>query len=124
MPGLDDVSFSAHVWSDRPAPLLGMSQTESRVTLKPANELLRSIIEQLQLKFPPTHMSYERLAVDLRVEKGIFQTEAPLVKLTGVQVQGLAGLDTNLNIRWPGRSRGPAPKLRDVIYAAQKALAP
>ena len=87
--------------------------------VKPANELLRRITEQLRIDFPPSALTYRNLALDFQVARGRVRTSPALLTLSGVQMQGVNGLvtDTDLRIFLGGSGR-----LRDLIYNFQRAF--
>jgi len=122
---LDRIDFSAQVRSAADgAHLPGILQTASGITLKPANQFVQLLTNNLNLTLPPRALQYNQMALDFRVQQGQVQTEPVLLTLSGVQVFGVAGLalDSKVRILWGGRGREPAPLLRDLIYTAERVM--
>ena len=124
---LDHVDISAQVHSAADgAHLPGITQAETGLAWKPASQLLQLLTSGLDLSFPPRAMQYQRMALDFQVRQGQVQTEPVLVTLSGVQAPGINGLtvDSDVRVHWGGHGVEPSPKLRDLIYAFQRALEP
>jgi hypothetical protein len=124
---LDSVDFSVQVRSAADgAHLPGILQTESGLTLKPANQFLQLLTSGLNVTSPPRALQYQNVALDFRVRQGRVQTEPELLTLSGVQVFGVGGLtlDSKVRVLWGGRAQEPAPLLRDLIYTVQRAMEP
>jgi hypothetical protein len=124
---LDSVDFSVQVRSAADgAHLPGILQTESGITLKPANQFLQLLTSSLNLTSAPRALQYQDMALDFRVRQGQVQTEPELLTLSGVQVFGVDGLtlDSKVRVMWGGRGQEPAPLLRDLIYTVQRSMEP
>jgi hypothetical protein len=124
---LDHVDISAQVRSAADgAHLPGIAQAETGLAWKPAGELLQLLTGRLNLAFPPRAVQYQRMALDFQVKQGQVQTEPVLVTLSGVSVPGVNGLtvDSDVRVHWGGHGVEPAPRLRDLIYAFQRAMEP
>jgi hypothetical protein len=118
--GLDHLDLSLAVRrSQETAALPGMVQIAMGLDLKPANEALRLITDRLNIAFPPSALTYRDLALNFNVEQGRIHNTHEVLKLSGVQMQGVNGLvtDTDLRIFLGGRGR-----LRDLVYNFQRAF--
>lgn len=94
---------------------IGRLQFESDFDVKPMNNLMRQIANDIQFRYPPAAITWEGARLKLLLKDGVLQNDVPIVALTGVQGarNNLAPFSSTLRL-FAGRDR--STRFQDIVH--------
>jgi hypothetical protein len=120
IPGLDRISLGVDVrTSSRGRTLPGFFQLRSGAQVRTLNEILDRVIEDIQLKSPPSSIFFQNLALKLDVDRGKVQTDQPWLRLEGLRILSSDDLHVEGSIRLHGARNGETLDIRDLLSTFQ-----
>jgi hypothetical protein len=128
--GLDQIGIKMRLYrSPNARNVRGIFQFSADTEVDLMNELLNTIIRDLQLGAPPQLFSYQDLSSRFQVSDGKVETDFPLLEIRNLKMVTTDLLDLEGDIRLHlGRKWQKLPgeelRLRDLVYFFQRFLAP
>jgi hypothetical protein len=107
----------------RNGSLPGTFQFGSGTSVKTMNEILDKAVRDLQLRVPPSSLSFRNFALRLHVDKGKVRTDRPWLTIEGLRIVSSENVNLEGNIRLHGARNGETVDLRGLLEDFQLAPA-